>query len=61
MLYSVNSITRSHLRRPEEVILFHTDYLRQIIDVSKLTSYDNMCLWPGWAVERPDVTFIAAG
>ena len=42
-------------------MLLHTDYFRQIFDVSDLTSHDNMCLWPGWAVGRLDVTLITAG
>lgn len=42
-------------------MLLHTDYFRQIFDVTNLTLHDNMCLRLGWAVGRLDVTLITVG
>lgn len=42
-------------------MLLHFYYFRQIFDASDLTSHDNMCLWPGLAAGRIDVTFIVVG
>lgn len=66
VVYAMKHVHRPFLithcnSQAEELMLLHTDYFRQLFDISDLTLHDNMCLWPGWVVVCLDVTLIAVG